>query len=299
MVRTVETAEKLYVVRGFLLFSRQGSVPAIGCQDCVAAEARSSAFRNLLLGWWSIPWGLLTPFAVLQNLFRSRRRVNRQGLAEVLASVGLSLDDLVVGSDGMTGQQRAIVGAVARILGQVVVHSGPTSKEWQLARQAVVDFSDGKLSPEVADQWLANIGTEVLPVGAPQREDLITDKRDRLVLLRVAVEVTLADGVLSSAERSALATLAARLRLTSSELDLVIASLADVGADGRAISPDVAQAFSTLGLDPGASAAEIRRAYKDLMLRSHPDLVEEGDREVATRKSAQINAAHDLLIGVG
>jgi DnaJ-domain-containing protein 1 len=207
--------------------------------------------------------------------------------------------DPSIGSDGMTRQQRAIVGAVARILGQVAVHSGPSSKEWHHARSAVINFSDGLLTATVADQWLANLGVEVLPDGAPQREDLITDKRDRLVLLRVAVEVAVADGALSAAERSALGSLAARLRLTPDELDHVISSLANVGTDGRAISPEVSQAYELLGLKPGASAAEIRRRYKELMLESHPDLVEEGEREGATRSAAQINAAHDLLVGGG
>ena len=45
--------------------------------------------------------------------------------------------------------------------------------------------------------------------------------------------------------------------------------------------------------------AEIRSAYKRMMLQHHPDRVPPEQREAATRKAAEINDAYDLLIGRG
>ena len=52
--------------------------------------------------------------------------------------------------------------------------------------------------------------------------------------------------------------------------------------------------YSVLGLSPGASDEEVKKAYKRLAKKYHPDIA--GNSEEAARRMQEINAAYDQII---
>ena len=59
-----------------------------------------------------------------------------------------------------------------------------------------------------------------------------------------------------------------------------------------------AQALGALGLDRGATPADIRRAYRGLVRRYHPD-TNEGDRSLEGKLQAVVNAFTHLKAAAG
>jgi len=85
----------------------------------------------------------------------------------------------------------------------------------------------------------------------------------RLQLLSLMVQLCKADGHVDSTEIKALYELAEWLGVDSSEVD----QLANLGGDS------LADAYKVLGVSPDADDAAVRKAYRQLALKYHPDRV--------------------------
>lgn len=183
----------------------------------------------------------------------------------------------------------AFLRTAAAILVRVANVEGPGSPEWRVARRFLLQLADGALTEAEADALMRRAATDRI-------DGRRFPKKERLVLLRTAVEIAAANGDVSSPERLALLDLADDLGVPRPALDHLIRLVVDALRPDRD-SSELAEAYSTLGVQSGASIGEIRSAYRRLMKEHHPDKAAPSARKQATEKAAKINAAYDLLLG--
>ena len=128
------------------------------------------------------------------------------------------------------------------------------------------------------------------------------DPQARLIAMELLARVARADGAVSDAEAALLAEIAQRLGLGPFARSFQWQSYSH-GRSGPSPAPDrTAEAFSVLGLEPGANPAQIKQAWRRLSKEHHPDRVThlgEEFRRVAEERMRRINAAYDTLKAAG
>lgn len=124
------------------------------------------------------------------------------------------------------------------------------------------------------------------------------------LFLQLQCMAVAADGRIHPAEHAMLVRIAKRLRLGEADVAqleaLLRAATAGPSAGGAPAKDRLADAYTALGVSPGSSPAEIKRAYRRLISQNHPDKLAsrglpESMRAVAEERSREINAAYDLL----
>ena len=111
---------------------------------------------------------------------------------------------------------------------------------------------------------------------------------ERTQLATLLAEIARADGRIDAAEVRALREIIARLGLNPSLTE----QLLSIGGT------TLEDAYRILGLTPDATDAEVRSAYRKLVVEHHPDKVAHlGDdiKEAATKKLQQITEAKELI----
>ena len=142
-------------------------------------------------------------------------------------------------------------------------------------------------------------------IRALRREHARGPERRRL-FVQLLLEVALAKGRIMQPERSLLWTVCQELEIGRVELAQIEAmSRAGKGyepvMDGVDVeSESVRQAYETLGVQKSASNDEIKRAYRRLINRYHPDKIAAGnpdprDVDEAGKRTREIRAAYESL----
>ena len=179
--------------------------------------------------------------------------------------------------------------SAAAVLMRVARVEGPGSPEWSATREQLLVLAEPRITRAQADDLMREAAhTDIEP--------WVFDEEERLVLLRLAVEIAAADGAVGSRERVVLEDIARKLELSASDVDTFIRLVGGTRAGGHR-DPELEAACRTLGVRPDASMKEIRTAYRNLVKKHHPDRAPPRRRAEATRRTAEINAAYDLLIG--
>lgn len=125
------------------------------------------------------------------------------------------------------------------------------------------------------------------------------------LFLQIQVMAVAADGRVHPAEHEMLVRVARRLGLTERDVAqleaLLRAAAAGPSAAGVPLAKQrLADAYAALGVSPEASDAEVKRSYRRLMSRNHPDKLAargmpESMRAIAEERSREINTAYDLI----
>jgi len=114
------------------------------------------------------------------------------------------------------------------------------------------------------------------------------DYAQRLQLLDYLVGIARADGRVDSTEEQMLRRIATALQMQAQEVDSLL------GLGGKSAE----DAYKVLEVAPSATDAEVRRAYKQLVLKHHPDRVATlGDdvKRAAEEKLKRINEAYERI----
>lgn len=111
---------------------------------------------------------------------------------------------------------------------------------------------------------------------------------DRMLLVDVLYQLALADGALQRAEQESLCRIARGLGLTEEDVRSIAARHLGDGDEH----------YERLGLSPGASDAEVKRAFRHLAAAHHPDKVAHlgsGAVEQATRRFREVKDAYEEI----
>lgn len=146
-------------------------------------------------------------------------------------------------------------------------------------------------------QWISDLISHALSTENSLQEicDELNQKFNyeaKILLMELVYEVALADRSLQSQESAVIATLIRNLGISDRD-DQILRSIF-----GITQSPAETTHFTTLGLSPGASQAEIKKAYRELSKQYHPDKVHHLGpeyRKIAEEKMRKINAAYQAL----
>ena len=254
------------------------------------------------------PLGALVGVALGHNLDRSAR-ADRDWADPDLLDAG-DAADFLDGPDVLDPRERtqtafftatfAVMGHLAKADGQV------TRDEIRLASRVMDEMRLSAAHRRLAERLFREGRSPDFPVGEVL-DQFRRECRYSSHLVTMFVEILLhaawADGTLHPGERALLASVCARLRLPAGELERLEAMVraehhARSGKPSDALS--AADAYAILGVDETCSDAELKRAYRRMMNRHHPDkLVAKGLPEemmrVATEKTREIKAAYDRL----
>jgi DnaJ like chaperone protein len=194
----------------------------------------------------------------------------------------------------------ALAGALARADGRVSEAEVAAAEHWmqrldlnrRMRREAVAAFESGKQAGFDLDVHARELSAYCLV-----RLDL------KLMLLGALHQITAADGAVH-AEAARLHRRIVELMEVPEDLWQQAQARFDRGEDAGPVAGDGAIAtvsdYHALGVSRDASDADIRRAYRKLLARHHPDKlsgakVSEHDRRLASERTRQLIAAYERI----
>ncbi len=152
--------------------------------------------------------------------------------------------------------------------------------------------------------WVKELIKEAVEATQPM-ESLLQEFRTtfayepRLILLELVYQVLYTKSAVSEAELTVARNIAAYLQISAYDQRTIEAKYMYRRQQPGAVPRDSsAQYYAVLGLEPGADMVTIKKAYRTLSMKYHPDKVVhlgEEFRRVAEEKMKEINVAYEYL----
>ena len=237
----------------------------------------------------------------------------RGGLTGAIIGVflGHMVDRFLSGLGGANRTRDAFFGAMFSTLGHINKADGRVSREEIAAaeqlmqrlqlteaerQRAVLLFQQGKQQDFKLEATLQEFARHSM-----LRHEL------RIMFVELLLEAAMADGTLSPAEHAILTRACAVLHIPANVFSAMLDARRAGGGSSHSQYQQVPrqgeslqQSYATLGIKADASAQEVKRAYRKLVSRYHPDrLVSQGlpeeMMEMSKKRVREINAAYDKI----
>ena len=256
------------------------------------------------------PIGALIGVALGHNFDRSTQSGRGRGWADFDALDADDSADFLDSPDSFDRRERtqtAFFTATFAVMGHLAKADGAVTRdEIRLASRVMDEMHLGEAQRQLAQRLFRAGRSHDFAIG-DVLDQLRRECRYSSHLVTMFVEILIhaayADGTVHARERALLESICERLRLPDGELDRLEATVraeyhARAGTASDTLSP--ADAYAMLGVDETCSDGELKKAYRRMMNRHHPDkLVAKGLPEemmrIATEKTREIKAAYDRL----
>lgn len=222
------------------------------------------------------------------------------------AAVGHQFDRGLGGATGPAQHriQAAFFTATFSVMGHIAKADGRVSREEITVAENVMAqmrlsavqrevarnlFNEGKAADFALDEVLEQFRAE-----CRRRTSLI------LMFMEIQAHAAWADGRLDPAENRILGRVAQVLGVDRRTLEQILSSVQYAAGGAREAAHDIAEDYKILGVPRNADDDAVKRAYRRLMNRNHPDkLVAKGMPEemvrVATEKTQKIKLAYERI----
>ncbi|WP_208309279.1 J domain-containing protein [Hymenobacter defluvii] len=252
----------------------------------------NNLLRTFLLGWWSLPWGLINIFFIIDNIYKLiwpfEEKAEIKEMERFLSEVDIDINDILLGEDGLSKSQREFMQRLSYVLFQAINADGEWHKDEEArAIKVICSNVNDILTPIQAKSLLDKAGL--------LRLDLLNiDEEEKIMLLQEAIILTGIDGVLKSSEREYLYNLGLRLGLHKEFIDSNINKIL-FDKYVEELSEELEHACNIMNLSIRSSLKDIKNRYREMMLINHPDVAHGLPRSTAEATAKKINWAYKVL----
>lgn len=194
------------------------------------------------------------------------------------------------------------MGFISKVDGRV------TEQEIRAARALMHRLGLGPAQARRAINWFESgkqPGFQLVPTVRKVRADSAKRADMRALFVRLLMEVALSDSALHQRERSAFWVICTEFDIGRVELAQLEAMLrAQRGfrnsSEGQKDARKVQEAYEALGVSKSSSNDDIKKAYRRLMNKNHPDKIaaanpDEAQVEAAKRRTREVRNAYEML----